>query len=126
MCYYYFSTQLKDTKMEAHGDEDMVAEPTDRELELALEEVVETILDCSMWPMPQKGKFARSQFDLYDFLLEHRDPSYMVEMYVASLSSNTEAFAHRIEREREDVEAMLIEHLSDSDIVYDRAVENAE
>jgi hypothetical protein len=52
--YYFFSTQLKDTKMEAHGDEDMVAEPTDRELELALEEVVETILDCSMWPMPKK------------------------------------------------------------------------
>ena len=109
--------------MEAHGDEDMVAEPTDRELELALEEVVETILDCSMWPKPQKG---RAQFDLYDFLLEHRDTSYMAELYVAAMSCNTEAFADRIERERKWVEAMLIEHLSDSDIVYNHAVENAE
>ena len=104
----------------------MVAEPTDRELELALEEVVETILDCSMWPKPQKGKFTRAQFDLYDFLLEHRDISYMAELYVAAMSSGTEAFADRIERERKAVEAMLIEHLSDSDIVYNHAVENAE
>ena len=109
--------------MEAHGDEDMVAEPTDRELELALEDVVETILDCAMWPKPQKG---RSQFDLYDFLLEHRDPSYAYELLVSSLSSNTSAFEDRIERERKWVEARLIEHLSDSNIVYDRAVENAE
>ena len=50
----------------------------------------------------------------------------MVEMYVASLSSHTEAFADRIERDRKWVEAMLIEHLSDSDIVYHHAVENAE
>ena len=112
--------------MEAHGDEDMVAEPTDQQMEQALEEVVETILDCAMWPKPQKGKFARSQFHLYDFLLEHRDPSYAYELLVSSLSSNTSAFEDRIERERKWVEAMLIEHLSDSDIVYDRAVENAE
>jgi hypothetical protein len=43
------------------------------------------------------------------------------EMYVASFSSNTEAFADRIERERKRVEVMLIDHLSDSDIVYDLA-----
>ena len=112
--------------MEAHGDEDMVAEPTDQQMAQALDDVVETILDCAMWPKPQKGKFVRSQFDLYDFLLEHRDPSYMVEMYVAAMSCNTDALADRIERDRKWVEAMLIEHLSDSDIVYHHAVENAE
>jgi len=113
--------------MEAHGDEDMVAEPTDQQMTQALEEVVEIILDSGMYPEPQKNKFTRSQFDLYDFLLEHRDTSYMVEMYVNSLSMNQEwALETRRDRERKWVEAMLIEHLSDSDIVYNHAVENAE
>jgi hypothetical protein len=42
-------------------------------------------------------------------------------MYVASFSSNTEAFADRIERERKKVKVMLEDHLIDSDIVYDLA-----
>jgi hypothetical protein len=79
-----------------------------------------------MWPEPQKGKFTRSKFDLYEFLLEHRDPSYAMEMYVASMSSNTRALKDRIERERNTVEAMLIEHLKDSDLVADLAAEYAE
>lgn len=107
--------------MEYHG---MVAELTARELELALDEVVETILDCSMWPRPQKGKFTRSKFDLYEFLLENRDPSYAMEMYVASMSSNTEAFADRIERERKAVTEMLEKHLRNSDLVADYAAES--
>ena len=109
--------------MEYHG---MVAELTARELELALDEVVETILDCSMWPKPQKGKFTRSQFDLYEFLLEHRDPSYAHEMYVASMSSNTRAFEDRIERERATVTEMLEKHLRNSALVADYAAECAE
>jgi hypothetical protein len=110
--------------MEAHGDEDLRAAPTQRDLELALDEVVETILDCSMWPKPQKGKFTRSQFDLYEFLLENRDPSYAMEMYVASMSSNTRAFEDRIERERATVTEMLEKHLRNSDLVSDYAAEN--
>ena len=110
--------------MEYHGDEDIM-EITKRDMELALEVVVETILDCSMWPKPQKGKFTRSKFDLYDFLLEER-PSYAMEMYVASMSSNTRAFEDRIERERKTVEAMLVKHLKDSDLVADLAAEYAE
>ena len=101
-------------------------EITKREMELALEVVVETILDCSMWPKPQKGKFTRSKFDLYDFLSEERDPSYAMEMYVASMSSNTRAFEDRIERERKTVEAMLVKHLTGSDLVADLAAEYAE
>ena len=101
-------------------------EITKRDMELALEVVVETILDCSMWPKPQKGKFTRSQFDLYEFLLENRDPSYAMEMYVASMSSNTRAFEDRIERERKTVEAMLVKHLTGSDLVADLAAEYAE
>ena len=103
--------------MEHHGDEDL------RDLELALDEVVETILDCSMWPKPQKGKFARSKFDLYDFLTEARDSSYAMEMYVASMSSNTRAFEDRIERERATVTEMLKKHLRNSDLVSDYAAE---
>ena len=96
--------------MEAHGDE------ATRELELALEDVVETILDHGKYPA--KG---RVQFDLYEYLLENRDPSYMLEMYVASMSNKTEAFADRIERERKTVTEMLEKHLRNSDLVAEYA-----
>ena len=98
--------------MEAHGDE------ATRELELALEDVVETILDHGKYPA--KG---RVLFDLYEFLLENRDPSYMLEMYTASMSSNDRAFEDRIERERATVTEMLEKHLRNSDLVADYAAE---
>ena len=93
-------------------------EPSDHYIDVALETVVEVVLDYGQWPAN-----GRAQFSLYDFLLNERDPSFAWEMYLASFSSNTEAFAERIERERKTVESMLIEHLSDSDIVYDLACE---
>ena len=105
--------------MEFHGDEDLRDEPSQRELELALEEIVETILNYGQWPM--KG---RPKFDLYDFILEHRDTSFLLEMYVAAMSSNTEAFADRLERERRNVEELLIAHLRGSAIVEDLAEDN--
>ena len=71
---------------EAHGDEDVLAEPSKRDSELALEQVVETIMLHGMWPAPKRGGFTRSQFDLYDFLNENRDPSYFLEMYIAVLT----------------------------------------
>ena len=94
---------------------------TERELELALESVIEIILDHGKYPA--KG---RVQFDLYEFLLEERDPSYALEMYVASMSSNTRAFEDRIERERKTVEEMLKKHPRNSDLVSDYAAEWAE
>ena len=105
---------------EAHGDEDTRRELTERELELALEEIIETILDHGGYPA--KG---RRQFDLYDWLIEERDSSYAWEMYVASMSSNTRALENRIERERASVEAMLIKHLTGSELVADLAAEYA-
>jgi len=107
--------------MEYHGDEDLRAAPTQRELELALESVIEIILDHGQYPA--KG---RAKFDLYDFLLEERDLSYAYELYIASMSSNTRAFEDRIERERKTVEAMLVKHLTGSDMVADLAAEYAE
>jgi hypothetical protein len=77
-------------------------------------------MDYGQWP--HKGK---AEFDLYDYLLEERDPSYAHEMYVASMSSNTRAFEDRIERERKTVESMLEKHFKESDIVADLAVEYA-
>ena len=87
----------------------------------ALESVIECIMDYGKYPA--KG---RVLFDLYEFLLEERDPSYMLEMYVASMSNKTEAFADRIERERKTVEEMLKKHLRNSDLVSDYAAEWAE
>ena len=107
--------------MEAHGDEDLRAAPTQRELELALESVIEIILAHGQYPA--KG---RVLFDLYEFLLEERDLSYAYETYIASMSSNTRAFEDRIERERATVTEMLEKHLRNSDLVADYAAECAE
>ena len=107
---------------EAHGDEDWkdAVEPTARHLELALDNVIECILDHGGYPAQ-----GRRQFDLYDFLFDNRDPSYAMEMYVAAMSSNTRAFETRIERERKLVEEVLIKHLKDSKIIEDLAAEYA-
>jgi len=107
---------------EAHGDEDWEDLPviTERHLELALENVIECIMDHGGYPAQ-----GRRQFDLYDFLFENRDPSYAMEMYVAAMSINTRAFETRIERERILVEAVLIKHLTGSDLVEDLAAEYA-
>ena len=94
--------------------------PTPRHYELALIEVIETILEYGQWP--KKG---RAQFDLYDYLMD-RDPSYAAEMYVASMSSNEYALQVRRDRERKTVEALLTEHLKDSNFVADLAAEYAE
>jgi len=106
--------------MEYHGDEDIRTEPTERQLEVALEEVVECILDHGQWP-----KMGRARFDLYDYLNEELDISYALEMYVASMSNKTDAFADRIERERKSVEKMLLDHLQGSDMAQDLANERA-
>ena len=106
--------------MEFHGDEDLRDEPSERDLELALEEIVECILEEGQWP--RKG---RAMFDLYDFLHEVRDSSYALEMYVAALSGDGAALEARRARERRSVEAMLIEPLRNSDIVADLAAEYA-
>jgi hypothetical protein len=109
------------TQNEAHGDEDERRELTERELELALEEIVETILDHGGYPAQ-----GRRQFDLYDYLLDNRDPSYTYELLVASMSHhNQQALEVRIDRERKTVEAMLLEHLTGSDMVSDLANERA-
>ena len=108
------------TQNEAHGDEDTRRELTERELELALEEIVECVLQYGQWP--QKG---RAQFDLYDYLTEERDPSYAWETYLCAISDNSQALENRIRRERNAVEAMLIKHLTGSDMVSDLANKRA-
>ena len=95
-------------------------EPTERHYELALEEIVECVLNHGQWP-----RTGRSRFDLYDFILEHRDTSFLLEMYVLAISSNTQSFEDRLERERTHVEELLIAHLRDSEIVQELAEENA-
>jgi len=89
--------------------------------ELALESVIECILEYGQYPA--NGKV---QFDLYDFLLDKRDPSYAYELLVASMSSNTQSFEERIARERKTVEALLVYALTDSILVVNRAAEDAE
>ena len=96
------------------------AKPTSRDLELALETIVECIMDHGGYPAQ-----GRRQFDLYDFLFDERDPSYAMEVYVAAMSSDTRALETRIERERKLVEAVLIKHLTGSEIVEDLAAEYA-
>ena len=100
---------------EAYGDEDCPVQPTPRDYDLALELVIETIMTHGMWPEPKRGGFTKSKFDLYDFLLENRDPSYFLEMYLAVL---TRADTHaRIVRETKTIELMLENHFRGSEIV---------
>ena len=109
--------------MEYHGEEDWVdaVEPTERELARALEEIVECILDHGGYPAQ-----GRRQFDLYDFLFDSKDPSYAMEVFIAAMSSDSRAFETRIARERKLVEAVLIKHLTGSEMVGDLAAEYAE
>ena len=109
--------------MEYHGDENWVdaVEPTERELARALEEIVECILDHGGYPAQ-----GRRQFDLYDFLFDSRDPSYAMEVFIAAMSSDSRALETRIARERKLVEAVLIKHLTGSELVADLAAEYAE
>ncbi len=96
-------------------------QPTERDREDALIEVIETILEYGQYP--KKGC---AQFDLYDYLLDNRDPSYALEMYIASLSGNEYALQVRRDRERMTVNALLTEHLRDSHWVADLAAEYSE
>ena len=109
--------------MEYHGDENWIdaVEPTERELARALEEIVECILDHGGYPAQ-----GRRQFDLYDFLFDSRDPSYAMEVFIAAMSSDSRALETRIARERKLVEAVLIKHLTGSELVADLAAEYAE
>jgi len=101
---------------EAHGDEDVLKEPSKRDYELALEQVVETIMLHGMWPAaPTRGGFTRSQFDLYDFLNERRDSSYFLELYIAVLTGAD--IYDRKQRETKTVELMLENHFRGSEIV---------
>jgi len=96
------------------------AKPTKRDLELALENVVECIMDHGGYPAQ-----GRRQFDLYDFLFAERDSSYAMEVYVAAMSSDTRALETRIERERKLVEEVLVKHFTGSELVEDLAAEYA-
>ena len=106
---------------EAHGDEDCPVQPTARDYDLALDLVIETVMTHAMWPEPKRGGFTKSQFDLYDFLLENRDPSYFLEMYLAVLT-RTDTYT-RIYRETKTVEAMLADHFRGSEIVETLALD---
>ncbi len=90
---------------------------------LALENVVETVMDYGCWPQPIKGKFTKKEFDLYDFLLDERDPGYFLEMYVDAVIMND--ISDRIRRERETIKTMLVIYFRDSDLVNDLAEEYA-
>ena len=94
-------------------------EPTQPHYEMALDQVIECVLEHGQWP--DKG---RAQFDLYDYLMD-RDPSYPLEMYVASLSSNDTALENRRNRERKAVTNMLFKHLAESNFVADLAADYA-
>tara|TARA_R110000868_G_scaffold45851_1_gene151916 strand:+ start:573 stop:923 length:351 start_codon:yes stop_codon:yes gene_type:complete len=106
---------------EAHGDEDVLIQPTARDYDLALDLVIEKTMTYGMWPEPKRGGFTKSQFDLYDFLLENRDPSYFLEMYIGVLLGGD--IYERTQREVKTVEAMLADHFRGSEIVETLALD---
>jgi len=101
---------------EAHGDEGLV-EPTERDFELALDEVVDEVMSFGRYP--RKG---RAEVDLFEFVSENCDPSTFIEIFVGALIDDR-AIRSSVERERENVRKMLAEHLKESDAVGELAVE---
>ena len=90
--------------------------------EMALEEVVETILDYGQWPRPRIGKYqARVEFSLYEYLQEHADPQVMIEMYEACICDDNDVLELRRIRERKAIAERLTAHLRNSDIVHEHS-----
>jgi hypothetical protein len=101
-------------------------EPTDLQLEYALDEIVECILCYGKWPRDGRPELNLYEFVTSNIFTEHNF-ELSVEVYVAALmtSPGVDEFCDLIERERKHVEQMLKNHLIDSDIVYDLATEYA-
>ena len=87
----------------------------------ALELIVEEVLDYGKFP-----QLGRTEVDLYEFVTEELDSSFAYELVVAALGKNNQALGHRIERLYDNVQAMLKQHLSDSDCVEELAQEMAD
>ena len=92
--------------------------PDADDLRYALQDVIDIIMNEGRWPSEPH----RKEFDLYDFLLEKRDPSYMTELYVEAMSSTKPmSFKDRIYKERKAVEELLRLELEDTDLVREYA-----
>lgn len=97
------------------------AEVTDRHREKALNEIVEEVMDNGRYP-----QLGRSEVDLYDLVADQLDSSFAYELVVAVLGTNNIALEARIDRLREQVQAMLKKHLIDSDCVEEVAQDIAD
>jgi hypothetical protein len=90
---------------------------TESHREQAIEQAVETLMDHGQYPA--KG---RPQLELYDVLMEERDPVYMNELYIACLSNmRPYLLQERIENERKAVTAILWAWLKDTDLIDELA-----
>ena len=118
--------------MEEHGDEGLI-EITDRDMEVALEQVVETIIMFGQWPQPSRSTLYERRnnikpFDLVDFMMDRNTIEFsdLVEFIVAgfsdySLGGYFSDLRYRYEKKVTDV---LMAHLKDSDIVREQAIKN--
>jgi len=89
---------------------------TERDRADALTDIVEEVMDSGRYP-----RSGRAQVDLYDFIADHLDTSYAVELLVAVLSTNKHALQPRIERLYTQVEQMLKSHYADTDMIEEYA-----
>jgi hypothetical protein len=96
-------------------------EVSDNDRADALDAIVEEVLDTGKFP-----QIGRTEVDLYEFVSEELDHSFAFELVVAALGNNKQALGHRIERLYDKVQAMLKQHLSDSDCVEELAQEMAD
>jgi len=90
---------------------------TESHRERAIEQAVETLMDHGQYPA--KG---RPQLELYDVLMEERDPVYMTEFYIAAMSHITPyLLKQRIDNERKAVETILWAWLKGTDLIEEIA-----
>ena len=64
--------------------------------------------------------------DLYEFVSEHLDTSYALELVVAVLSTDKHALQARVGRLYDQVQEMLKKHYIDTDLVEELAQEIAD
>ena len=93
-------------------------------MESALESVVETIFRYGEYP--RNSDKSTRKFDLYDFLLEHDDPSYALEFLVDAMGFRSAwSLQSRRDKEIKRITKLLEGALKDSQIVTDIAEQYA-
>ena len=119
-----------------YSDPEEARRNVELQMENAVEHVVETILNFGVYPQPRSQAFGqfrpqpRTQFDLYDDLLEEKfiEHADLLEFFICAINdqSNFGAFSNLRSSWEKRLNKYLTAKLIDSDMVREKAQEYAE